>query len=193
MTTRFFLTCFASQFPRHLQPVIGEQTSPCFAMFVRLLHVRRHSRTMKNDRLRQPIKSDYMNALGTATFCFALCEWNAVYCAERIRPGSRDAFVRDELTAGRIAKKLLDLARNMPRSLDREEVVAAAQTFSDLVPLRNDILHGKPCTGPSGDARLSSGKVFEISDLEDAADAFSACSIELNRLLYGFLATYSPP
>jgi hypothetical protein len=147
---------------------------------------------MKDDRLRQPIKSDYMDALGTAAFCFAICEWNAVYCAERIRPGSLNAFVRDELTAGKIAKKLLGLARNMPKSPERVEVIAVAQSFSDLVPLRNSILHGKPCTGPSGEARLSTVKIFEIPDLEDAADAFSTCSIELNRLLHGFLATYKP-
>jgi hypothetical protein len=147
---------------------------------------------MKDDRLRQPIKSDYMEALGTATFCFALCEWNAAYCAERIRPGSLRAFISDELTAGRIAKKLIDLARNMPKSAAREQLVAAAQAFADLVPLRNNILHGKPCTGPNGEARLSTGKVFEISDLHDAADAFSACSSNLNRSLHGFLSSYTP-
>ncbi|SRR5258706_1782165 len=147
---------------------------------------------MKDDRLRQPIKPDYMHALGTATFCFAICEWNAVYCAERIRPGSLGAFAKDELTAGKIAKKLLDLTRSMPKSAEREELIAAAQAFTGLVPLRNDILHGKPCTGPNGEARLSTAKVFEIPDLEDAADVFSACSIELNRLLHGFLSTYKP-
>jgi hypothetical protein len=147
---------------------------------------------MKDDRIRQPIKPDYMHALGTVTFCFAICEWNAVYCAERIRPGSLGSFIKDELTAGKIAKKLIDLTRNMPKSAEREELIAAAQSFTDLVPLRNNILHGKPCTGPNGEARLSTANVFEILDLQDAADAFSACSIELNRLLHGFLSTYKP-
>lgn len=133
-----------------------------------------------------------MHALGSATFCFAICEWNAVYCAQRIRPGSLRAFMKDELTAGKIAKKLIDLTRNMPPSVERKELVAAAQAFSDLVPLRNKILHGKPCTGPNGKARLSTEKVFEISDLNVAADLFSACSNELNRLLHGFLSTYAP-
>ena len=68
----------------------------------------------------------------------------------------------------------------------------AAQEFSKLVPLRNSILHGKPCTGPSGKARLSTAKVFEIADLNNGADAFSACSIELNRLQHGFLSTFKP-
>ena len=155
-------------------------------------HSAKISHPMKDDRLRQPIKPDYMHALGTATFCFAVCEWNAVYCAERLRPGSLSAFIKDELTAGKIAKKLMDLARNMSKSAEREELGAAAKVFADLVSLRNNILHGKPCTGPNGDARLSSANVLEIPDLQDAADAFSACGIELNRLFHGFLSTYTP-
>jgi hypothetical protein len=147
---------------------------------------------MKDDRLRQPIDPDYMHALGTATFCFAICEWNAVYCAERICPGSLGTFIKDEFTAGKIAKKLIDLTRNMPKTTERDELIAAAQAFAALVPLRNSILHGKPCTGPNGKARVSNTKIFEIPDFQDAADAFSACSIELNRLLHGFLSTYKP-
>lgn len=147
---------------------------------------------MKDDRLLQPIKTDYTHALGTAMFCFAICEWNAVYCAERICPGSLRAIVGNELTAGKIAKKLTNLARNMPKSAEREEMSAAAQKFTELVLLRNSILHGKPCTGPNGEARLSSAKVFEIPDLQDAADFFSACSMELHRMLHGFLSIYEP-
>jgi hypothetical protein len=147
---------------------------------------------MKDDRLRQPIKVDYMNALGTATFCFAICEWNAVYCAERIQPGTLSQIVKDELTAGKIAKKLLNLILNMPKSNERIQLFDAANTFASLVSLRNRILHGKPCTGPSGEARLSSSNVIEIEDLEEAADRFSACSTELNRLLHGFLSAITP-
>lgn len=147
---------------------------------------------MKNARLRQPIDPDYMHALGVATFCFAICEWNAVYCAERLHPGSLVSFIKDELTAGKIAKKLSNLTRNMPKSAERGELIAAAQEFTNLVLLRNRILHGKPCTGPNGKARLSNTRILEVADLEAAADAFSACSIELNRLLHGFLSTYKP-
>jgi len=147
---------------------------------------------MNNDRLRQPIKADYTQALGTAAFIFAICEWNAVYCAERINPGALELFIKDELSAGKIAKKLLDLTRSMPKSKEREELIAAAKSFAENVRLRNNILHGKPCTGPNGEARLSCNGVIEISDLEQAADTFSTCSIEFNRLLHGFLSTYAP-
>lgn len=147
---------------------------------------------MKNDRLRQPVKGDYTNALGQAAYCFSICEWQVVWCCERICPGSLRKTVDDELTAGKIAKRFLDLTRNMPPSVDRERLKQSASCFAHLVEDRNEILHGKPCTGPNGEARLSGMKVLEISDLEDAADAFSECSINLNDLFYGFLSTYKP-
>ena len=65
-------------------------------------------------------------------------------------------------------------------------------TFAALVKTRNQSLHGKPCTGPNGESRLSSAAVLEFLDLENAADAFSQCSIELNEQFYGFLASYQP-
>jgi hypothetical protein len=147
---------------------------------------------MKNDRMRQPLKSDYAEALGRATFCFSICEWNVVWSCERIRPGTLQRIVSEELTAGKIAKLFSDLVRNMPRSSQREELAIAAQEFNRLVEIRNGIVHGKPCTGPSGEARLSAQIVLEIPDLEEAADSFSACGIDVNRLFHGFLATYVP-
>lgn len=147
---------------------------------------------MKDDRKREPVKADYVLALGLATYSFAACEWQVVWCCEKIRLGSLNKIVGDELTAGKIAKVFVDLTRNMPKSQEREELSRAAQTFTGLVEMRNSILHGKPCTGPTGDARLSAKNVLEISDLEDAADSFTACGIELNGLFYGFLSTYIP-
>lgn len=152
----------------------------------------RRSASMKDARLRQAVKPDYLLALGHATYCFALCEWQVVWCSERLRPGSVNKFVSEKLQAGKIAKRFLDLTRNMPPSPDREVLKALAVRFARLVERRNQIVHGKPCTGPNGDSRLSSGAVIEISDLEDAADQFSQCSIELNEQFYGFLSTYEP-
>lgn len=147
---------------------------------------------MKDARLRQAVKSDYLLVLGQAAYCFALCEWQVVWCCEKIRPGSLHKIVGEELTAGKIAKRFLDVTRNMPPSAGREKLKASAERFATLVKMRNWILHGKPCTGPNGESRLSSSKVLEISHLEDGADAFSQCSIELNEQFYGFLASYQP-
>ena len=147
---------------------------------------------MKDDRKRQPVKSDYVDALGMAAFSFASCEWQVVWCCENIRPGSLRKIVSEEMTAGRIAKHFIDVARNIPKSKEREELSNAAQVFARLVVERNNILHGKPCTGPNGESQLSGWKVIEVCDLENAADSFTECSIELNRLFYGFLSTYVP-
>lgn len=147
---------------------------------------------MKDDRNRQPIRTDYTHALGQAAFCFSICEWNVVWSCEKISPGALRKIVDEELTAGRIAKRFIDLVRNMPKSAAREELSAVALEFACLVRVRNNILHGKPCTGPNGEARLSSGNILEIVDLQDAADAFSECSSKVNGLLHGFLKTYVP-
>jgi hypothetical protein len=42
---------------------------------------------MKNDRLRIVVDDPYVMALGRATYVFAILEWNAVWCAERLDPG----------------------------------------------------------------------------------------------------------
>jgi hypothetical protein len=44
----------------------------------------------------------------------------------------------------------------------------------------------------AGDAHLSAGRVLEIEDLENAADAFRECSSKPNELLHGFLNSYVP-
>ena len=148
---------------------------------------------MKNDRLRSAVKSDYVEALGRATYCFASCEWQVAWCSEHIKPGSLDKIAREEMTAGTIAKRFKDICRNMPPSKEREELQQLADTFLALVGVRNDILHGKPCTGPNGESRLSGTKVHEIGNLEDAADAFSECGAGLNQLSYGYLQRKSTP
>ena len=145
---------------------------------------------MKDARLRQAVKQDYLLALGHATYCFALCEWQVVWCSEKLHSGSVTRFVGEKLEAGKIAKRFLDLTRNMPPSCEREKLKALASRFAALVGRRNEIVHGKPCTGPSGESRLSAGSVIEIPDLENAADEFSQCSIELGEQFYGLLATY---
>ena len=149
--------------------------------------------TAKGQRLRQAVKPDYTSALGMAAWSFASCEWQIAWCCEKIKPGSLRKITGKELTAGRIAKLFIDLTRNMPKSAEREELKVLAKEFSALVKLRNSILHGKPCTGPNGESRLSSSGVLEIPDLENAADAFALCGSNLNRIYYSFLVSYLPP
>ena len=147
---------------------------------------------MKDDRLRSPVKTEYVKALGLAAYAFASCEWQVAWSCERIRPGSLAKVTREELTAGRIAKLFIDLCRNIPKSKERSELQSIAQEFARLVLVRNDILHGKPCTAPSGEQRLSGQKIIEIPDLQNASDDFVACGGRLNNLYYKFLVHYVP-
>ena len=144
---------------------------------------------MKDDRLRSPVKDDYANALGRTAYTFSSLEWQVVCCAEKIHPGSLCKIVDNEMTAGQIAKTFLDITRNMPKSRERDDLKTLPSQFMDLVEVRNKIMHGKPCTGPNEEARLSGGAVIEIPDLENAADNFVECSSKLNEWFYGFLQT----
>ena len=80
----------------------------------------------------------------------------------------------------------------MPKSDEREALIKIAKHFTALVKVRNRILHGKPCMGLNGEARLSGPGVIEIPELEEATDEFTQCGAELNDLFYGFLQTYTP-
>lgn len=136
-------------------------------------------------RKRVPLSADYAASLGVATYCFALCEWNLVWCGERIKGGFLNKVVGDEMTAGQIGRAFGNLVRNMPPSTLRAELEVLAAEFLRLVEVRNGIAHGKPCAGPSGESRLSSSKVLETSDVDAAADEFATCSAGFNRLLHG--------
>lgn len=147
---------------------------------------------MKDDRLRSPVKHDYVEALGRATYTFATLEWQVVWCTEIIQPRSIHKIIDKEMTAGAIAKFFNDVVRNMPNTPERKELSILALEFMGLVKVRNDIIHGKPCTGPNGEPRLSGSKILEISDLEKAADNFVECDVKLNAMFYGFLKGYKP-
>ncbi len=78
-----------------------------------------------------------------------------MWSCERLKQGSLNGIVENSLTAGKISKVFIDLSRNMPKSAMRTELQEIARKFSILVLLRNEILHGKPCTAPNGDQQLS--------------------------------------
>lgn len=139
-----------------------------------------------------PLDPAYAASLGTVAFCFASCEWNVAWCCERLRPGSHNKFRIGKATAGQIGKTFRNLIRNMPPSSERDALDRLAVEFLELVELRNDIMHGKPCDAPTGTHRLSGSQIWHIPDLNAAADRFTECSIEVNDMLHGFLATYSP-
>lgn len=147
---------------------------------------------MAEDRLRIPVVDRYASALGLVTYAFARCEWQVVWCCEKIKSGSVRKIVAEEMTAGTIGKYFSNLVRNMPKSRGRDDLFGVAEKFNELVLDRNRIIHGKPCTSPEGQQRLSAGSIIEISDLENAADAFAECEVQLNAIFHGLLDDISP-
>lgn len=141
---------------------------------------------MKDDRLRVPVDDPYVIALGRATYVFATLEWNAVWCAERLNPGFIGKIAKK--TAGVIAADLLVLVDRIMDPVLKAACEPPTHHFKKLVEIRNGILHGKPGTAPDQSQRLfRHGAVWNVADVDDAADEFAACSDRLNALLYSGL------
>jgi hypothetical protein len=141
---------------------------------------------MKDDRLRVPIDNAYVEALGRATYVFAILEWNAVWCCERMEANWIRKLGRK--TAGMIADDLVRLASRHPNPQVRIDCFGPAHEFKRLVTLRNGMLHGKPGTAPAGEQRLfRDGNPWTPTMIDDAADEFAACGIVLNAILYNQL------
>ncbi len=147
---------------------------------------------MKDDRFSNHVKKDYVCALGLATFTFSSLEWEVAWCAEKISPGTLRKIMDDEMTAGKIAKKFVNITKNMRTFKEHEKLKDLACRFMELVKIRNNIMHGNPCAGSNGESRLSGkgNNIIEIPDLETAADNFAECGINLNRIRYNFLENY---
>lgn len=144
---------------------------------------------MTGDRYRIQVDDAYVAALGRAVFDFAVLECNAVYCCERLKPGYLRKVERKKKTAGGVASDLLAHLRLLPADDPRRACWHAATRFDELVETRNPMLHAKPGTANGGGQRLlHDSDDWTIAENEEAADQFAACSIELNRLLYGVLA-----
>ena len=143
---------------------------------------------MSNDRDRLVIDDEYAHALGVAAYCFAICEWNAVWCAEKLQAGYVITIEAERKTAGRIATELEALTANISDAAIRLRGANAAADFVRVTKERNGLLHGKPGTAPGGEQRLfrNTGE-WTIAAINRFADEAAACSIELNDLLHNHL------
>lgn len=145
---------------------------------------------MKDDRKRISIDDPYAHALGVAGYCFEVCEWNAVWSAERLERGYVDTIERGPRpkTAGDIAKDLIRLVSNIPDPSLRKFCESAAADFQVIVRQRNALVHGKPGTSPNGAQRLfREGREWTIEAIEEFADRVSECSLRLNEMVHEHL------
>jgi hypothetical protein len=143
---------------------------------------------MKDERLKIPVLPDYASALGLAIYCFADLEWNAVWCCERLEPGSIENL--EDRTAGRVADTLLHLVKRLRSSSEQTELGYAAADFRFLVGTRNNLVHAKPGKTHDGAQGLfRHGDPWTLVELEGVADAFAACSTRINNSLSGLLSS----
>ena len=141
---------------------------------------------MVEDRLRVPFEAGYAGDIGLAVICFAICEWNAVWCAEKIEPG----YIRTKRrkTAGQIAKDLIRIAAKLPSEPFGDRLRDAATEFDRLTDRRNDLLHANPGTDADGSQRLfRDGVTWSPRDIQEFADQTTRCSEILNDILHTHL------
>ncbi|MFK4047350.1 hypothetical protein ACI2KH_20555 [Roseomonas mucosa] len=140
---------------------------------------------MKDDRLRVPVDPAYLMSLGQAIYCFASLEWNAVYCGEKLSPGY--VYTIAKKTAGKIANDLAGFADLIADNNKRSRYQAAVREFDRLVDRRNDLVHANPATIGCDQRLVRKGTPWQPNDIDDLADEFTVCSIELNELFHHIL------
>lgn len=146
---------------------------------------------MQGARTRVIIDDAYVEALGRAAYAFAVLEWNAIWCCERmdpsymLKPGRARSKKR---TAGEIAADLVRLVKNHPDPKVQTACLAPAKEFVHLVEVRNRILHGKPARTSAGEHRLfHDGIAWTPAMINDEADNFAECGELLNKALHNVL------
>lgn len=144
---------------------------------------------MNEPRFSTPVDESYVSAIGRAAFCFMVLEWNAVYCCESLKKGIIHSLTSK--TAGGIATAFINRSENeLPSSEDKIALVAAAYEFRELVKIRNRLLHAHPCAQPGNpyNSRISHlAGVWELEDINFAADSFSILNRKLSGFNHGFL------
>lgn len=127
-----------------------------------------------------------MHAVGLATICFARLEWDAVWCCEKMETVYINTLGRK--TAGMIASDLAEKASAHPDPAIRRSLGVAAAEFKRLVGRRNDLMHAKPGTAPSGAQRLFwHGDEWTIEAVNLLADEFVVAGAPLNHHLHHLL------
>ena len=138
---------------------------------------------------RIPVADSYVAAIGRAAYNFAYLEWSIVWLGETLQPGFINTV--GSLTAGQIARQFESFAASVHGAdSDNLRLKTLAASFLDLVHDRNNLLHGNPFTGDSGEQRLlyngkSGRRDWSAEDIIEAARAFENASIEANELLHG--------
>ena len=150
--------------------------------------------TEQSERI--PVAEDYLSALGRATYNFSYLEWGVIWLTETLQPGFLQ--IASTMTAGNIAEEFSNVVKQLDNTdPDKARLKILARSFSDLVPVRNSLMHGNPHTALSGEQRLlyngkHGRKDWTIDSMKDFSLRTSTASIEVGELLHnGRLQQYN--
>ena len=142
--------------------------------------------TEQSERI--PVAEDYLSALGRATYNFSYLEWGIIWLTETLQPGF--LHLASSMTARSIAEKFSSAVVKLDKTdPDRARLKLLALNFSNLVPVRNSLMHGNPHTALGGEQRLlydgkHGRKDWTIVSMKNFASRTAAASIEAGELLH---------
>lgn len=154
---------------------------------------------------RVPLADDFALALGRAIYNYQYLEWVALNILERVDPSQTPSSAAS-LTGGQIAKllagALTDNGRFSTEATNQLQVWN--DSFTELVKLRNDVLHSHPYTvGPGKDGgweqglwRIKTAAAINSYSLAKSAEEvhgiahrFDDAAVDGNHLYYEYLAS----
>ena len=128
------------------------------------------------------VEPAYAEAIGRATYAFALMEWSAIWCCEALDDGYAERM--HHTTAGEVGEDFERMARATGDPHLRNELVGAADEFRRLVRVRNALAHGKPGHDAEGRCILvNDGRPWILEGVLNAAHLFETCAGRLAALL----------
>lgn len=136
---------------------------------------------------RIPVADDYLSALGRAAYNFSYLEWGVVWLTETLQPGFLQTS--STMTARNIEEKFTSVVKKLDKTdVDKGRLKILSRDFSDLVTIRNSLMHGNPHTALSGEQRLlydgkHGRKDWTINSMKEFSSRTAAASIEASKLL----------
>jgi hypothetical protein len=126
------------------------------------------------------VEPAYAQALGQATYAFALLEWQAIRCCEALSDGYAGRM--HHTTAGEVGEDLQRMAHGVGDPHPRNELAGAADEFRRLVRVRNALAHARPGHDPAGRCILVNGeRPWTVEGILGAVREFEACAGRLER------------
>ena len=104
---------------------------------------------MNTVKTRVPFEESYVCLLGQAVYLFAYYEWQIVYIVDCLAQGFVREYSRGRpLTSGNVHKRFgAELEKgNAPSGASLASLEACRNTFDNLIPRRNALVHAHPIT-----------------------------------------------